>query len=50
MRKARQSYMYLTLGFEMEIEKSLGLSIDGADRITMVPFDHERDEQHILIE
>ena len=35
MRRAKQSYSYLTLGFEMEVEKEIGISIEGAVRVTL---------------
>lgn len=49
LRRARHSYPYLTLGFELEIEKELGISLEGADRIRIYR-DIETDTQRVKIE
>ena len=49
LRRARHSYPYLTLGFELEVEKELGISIEGADRIKIYR-DIETDTQRVKIE
>lgn len=48
MRRAKQSYSYLTLGFEMEVEKEIGISIEGAVRVT-IQRNLETDTQQVLI-
>ena len=48
LRRARHSYPYLTLGFELEVEKELGISIEGADRIRIYR-DIEKDQQRVKI-
>jgi len=37
IRRAQSSYSYVTLGFEAEIEKFLGVSIDGAELVRFIP-------------
>ena len=49
LRRAKYSYPYLTLGFELEIEKVLGVSVEGADRIRIYR-NIETDEQRVIIE
>lgn len=49
LRRARHSYPYLTLGFELEVERELGISIEGADRIRIFR-NLETDEQRVIIE
>ena len=49
LRRAKHSYPYLTLGFELEIEKVLGISLEGADRIRIYR-NLETDEQRVVIE
>lgn len=49
VRRAQQSHSYLTLGFEMEVEKEVGISLEGATRCRVLT-DVETMKQRVLIE
>jgi len=50
VRRARQAYNYMSLGFAAEIEEELGLVVEGIDRVRLLPVDSENFERRILIE
>lgn len=50
IRMARQSYTYLSLGFECEIEKSLGITVEGATRFRVLPMNVETLQHRVLVE
>jgi len=50
IRRAQSSYSFLSIGFEAEIEKFFGISIEGAERVRMLPMRPDDRERRLLIE
>lgn len=50
IRRAKQQYTYLSLGFEMEINKAFGIDIEGASRTRILPMQPGDRKRRILIE
>ncbi len=50
IRRAQQSYTYLSVGFEAEIEKFFGISIEGCERSRILPMRPDDRKVRILIE
>ena len=49
LRKAQQTYPYLSVGYAAEITRELGLEVNGIARVLTVR-DHEKCNQRLFIE
>jgi len=50
LRRAQTSQPYLSLGFEVEVEKEFGISIEGATRARLLPPNPEDTVRRVVIE